>query len=66
MMLEVINKSKPELDIQEWYDLGYRKFTMGDFDRALLTFAFAAHTNHLDSVKAAGFIWANNMTEELT
>lgn len=66
MMLEVINKSKPEIDIQQWHDLGYRKYTMGEFDRALLAFAFGALTNHIDSIKAAGYIWANNMTEELT
>lgn len=63
---DLIANSEEDTDVKAWYSFGYRKYTMGEFDRALLAFSFGALMNHVESMKAAAYIWANNLTEELT
>ena len=63
---DLIANSEEDTDIKAWYSFGYRKYTMGDFDRALLAFSFGALMNHVESMKAAAYIWANNLTNELS
>lgn len=65
-LFKLIEKSEIETDIKLWYNIGYRKYILGEFDRALMCFSFGALMHHPESIRAAGFIWANNMTQELT
>lgn len=34
-------------DVKGWYEFGYRKYQVGDYDRALLAFAFCAISNDI-------------------
>ena len=59
-------KSDQDKYVLDWFDLGYTKYMLGDFDRALMVFSFAAGIQHLEAMKSAGYIWSKNLTKSLT
>ncbi|CAI2384468.1 unnamed protein product [Moneuplotes crassus] len=60
--IEYVKFTEIDRDTTRWYNLGYVKYSMGEFDRALLSFAFGAAIDHTDSMMAAGYIWTENLT----
>lgn len=65
-LLKYVVQTKNDSDLDKWYKLGYRKYLLGDIDRALLVFSFASFLNHDESTKAAAYIWDKNLTKNLT
>ena len=59
---KILLDSETDPDTAKWYKLGFRKYTMGEFDRALLAFTFGSLMSHKEAMKAAGYIWSNNLT----
>mmetsp|Transcript_2393 Transcript_2393/g.3101 ORF Transcript_2393/g.3101 Transcript_2393/m.3101 type:complete len:96 (+) Transcript_2393:1649-1936(+) len=53
-------------DVHWIYYYGYQKYTMGYTDSALLIFSFAAMNGHKEAIRAASYIWKNNLTKKLT
>ena len=64
--VEHLANTQGELDVSKWHALGMRKFYLGDFDRAFLIFSFAGRLGSIESNQAAGYIWFNNLTKQLT
>ena len=53
-------------EMDEYYKFGYRKYIMGELDQALMIFSFCALNGRLLCIKAAAFMWENNLTQSLT
>lgn len=70
-LLEIKSLREPEKkdatnDMAEWYQLGYQKYTTGDFSAALRLFSWAAMGGHRKAMKATAYIWQHNLASEFT
>lgn len=62
----LLGESYEPSQITDWYFYAYRKYITGDIDRAYLAFAFGSELNHVESTKAAGYIWEHNLLHNIT
>ena len=53
-------------EMEEWYNLGYEKYTTGHHSKALLIFSFAALHGHVKSMKSAAYMWDKGLTGGFT
>ena len=65
-LMEAIKVIHSVSELDEWYKFGYKKYTMGEFDQALMVFSFAALNGHVKSIKAAAYIWDKNLPQTYT
>lgn len=53
-------------EMDDYYKLGYKKYLLGEFDQALMIFSFCAMLGRTICVKAAAYIWENNLTKNIS
>ena len=64
--IDTLASLKLPLEFTELYEMGFNKYKIGDYDRALIIFSFCALAHDIECMMSAAYIWEKNLTTQLS